>query len=136
MTQTQIPVEKEASVSKADKPTKEPKGKKKSNPGRQELPVLIELALNFSYLFLFLITAVMAAISYQAGANFLQILLRSGIASAVFGILLTALTGQIADGALEAAIAEVEGTEAMPEAKPSEGITYGAAEAASQEIQA
>jgi hypothetical protein len=132
MNQNQTPDEKATADANPVKPAEEPKNKKKSRPDRLELPLLVELTLNFSYLFLFLITAIVAAISYEAGANLLEIFLRAGITVVIIGTVLINLTGRIADGALVAAKIEVE----EAEEKASVNMIQEAAEAVTQDFQA
>ncbi len=86
----------------------EGKGKKPKKQKTEEihLPFLVEVIYAFSGLFLVLISATVLLVSLVSGAQFLQIVLRTGVTLVVFGILLQALSMVVSKVMFEAAVEE------------------------------
>lgn len=79
--------------------------KKKAKAPKEEpvrLPILAEVVLNFSGLFLVLMALMIAGVSYVSGARLMDIALRTGVTILVMGILLVSLSKMISGGVVKA----------------------------------
>lgn len=62
---------------------------------KEQLPLMLDLAFNLSSFLVFLVALIVAVASFLAGASFLNIILRTGIAIIVVGFLVTTITQKI-----------------------------------------
>lgn len=68
---------------------------------KEQLPVMLDLAFNLSRFLVLLIALVVAVASFLAGASFLNIVLRTGIAIVVVGFLVTTITQKIVNVSID-----------------------------------
>jgi uncharacterized membrane protein YqjE len=73
-----------------------------------ELPMLVEIGFSFSAVFLILVDALVAWVSYTAGANWQAIFIRVVISTVAVGFILWLLSMNISNGSIFAAMKHIE----------------------------
>jgi hypothetical protein len=90
------------SKAKVDPKKANPAAKSAEKPGSAPLPAMLELALTLSSLLVVSVPVTVGLVAYFSGASLMDIVLRSGVTLLVVGVLTTAVTRMLADGALKA----------------------------------
>lgn len=92
----------------------EPAGASKPKKGEKtkeqpvELPLLVEVGFSFSVVFLMLLDALVAYISFISGASWYDIFMRVIVSTIAMGFVLWLFTMNLANGSLSAALKHIE----------------------------
>lgn len=90
---------------RGNKPSKgSKKGSKRRSKASGSLPILVEYVFTFSNILLLAVVLIIAALSFISGASLMDILLRSGVALLVMGVLLWFLASILTNGILKAMV--------------------------------
>jgi hypothetical protein len=120
----------QASPAKPDKKNVKDKKKVKAPKAEQiELPLMVEVAFSFSWIFLILVDCVVVWVSFSAGATWTDIFVRVVVSTVIIGIVLWLLSMNLSNGSLAAALKTIEEEEEEEKKKAAEASTDMAVEA-------
>lgn len=98
-----------------------------------ELPLLVEIGFSLSGIFLMLVDALVAYISFVSGASWIDIFMRVVVSTVTVGFVLWLLSMNLSNGSLAAALKHMEEEEKEQKKKEQELLdTHGANSSAEQ----